>query len=93
MNLLIRTGRAFFALGIIGIALQQFQYGELRPVIFPEWPAGWQASAAAAYIVGLALIIASVFILIRKTRGKSCARSCQVFPADVRLPFCIPGLL
>lgn len=66
MNLLIRTGRAFFALGIIGIALQQFQYGALRPVIFPEWPAGWQASAAAAYIVGLALIIASVFILIGK---------------------------
>jgi uncharacterized membrane protein YphA (DoxX/SURF4 family) len=66
MNLLIRTGRAFFALGIIGIALQQFQFGELRPVIFPEWPAGWQASAAAAYIVGLVLIIASVLILIGK---------------------------
>jgi uncharacterized membrane protein YphA (DoxX/SURF4 family) len=66
MNLLIRTGRVFFALGIIGIALQQFQYGELRPVVFPEWPAGWQASAAAAYVVGLALIIASVLILIGK---------------------------
>jgi len=64
MNLLIRTGRSFFALGIIGIALQQFQYGELRPVVFPEWPAGWQASAAAAYIVGFVLIVASVFILM-----------------------------
>lgn len=71
MNLLIRAGRAFFALGIMGIALQQFQYGELRPVIFPEWPAGWQASAAAAYIAGLALIIASVLILLGKNGEKA----------------------
>ena len=71
MNHLIRTGRAFFALGIIGIALQQFQYGELRPVVFPEWPAGWQASTAASYIVGLALIIASVFILLGKHGEKA----------------------
>ena len=71
MNLLIRTGRAFFALGIIGIALQQFQYGELRPVVFPEWPAGWQASTAAAYVVSVALIIASVFILLGKHGEKA----------------------
>ncbi len=71
MNLLIRAGRAFFALGIIGIALQQFQYGELRPVVFPEWPAGWQASAVAAYIVGLGLIVASLFILMGKHGDKA----------------------
>jgi uncharacterized membrane protein YphA (DoxX/SURF4 family) len=71
MNLLIRGGRAFFAIGIIGIALQQFKYGALRPVIFPEWPAGWQASAPAAYLVGLLLIAASVFILMGKNGEKA----------------------
>lgn len=71
MNLLIRGGRAFFAIGIIGIALQQFHYGALRPVIFPEWPAGWQASAPAAYIVGLFLIVASLFIFIGKNGEKA----------------------
>jgi hypothetical protein len=71
MNLLIRIGRAFFALGIIGVAVQQFQYGALRPVIFPEWPAGWQNSHAGAYIVALVMIIASALILTGRNGEKA----------------------
>jgi uncharacterized membrane protein YphA (DoxX/SURF4 family) len=71
MNLLIRTGRAFFALGIIGLAVQQFQYGALRPVIFPEWPAGWQNAHAAASIVAFVMVIASLLILTGRNGEKA----------------------
>ena len=72
MHHLIRAGRAFFAIGLTGIGIQQFQYAEFRPVILPSWPAGWQSFAAGAWISGLALLIAALFILVKKNAEKVC---------------------
>jgi uncharacterized membrane protein len=72
MHHLIRAGRTFFAVGLIGIGLQHFQFGEFRPVILPEWPAGWQSFAPGAYITGLMLIIAGFIILLYKYAEKTC---------------------
>ena len=72
MNHLIRAGRVFFAIGIIGIGLQQFQYAEFRPVILPEWPVGLQGFAPGAYLTGLILIIAGLFLLLEKYAERTC---------------------
>jgi hypothetical protein len=70
MNHLVRAGRVFFAIGVAGIGLQQFQYAEFRPVILPAWPAGWQSFGPSAYVGGLALFIAALIILIKKMQKK-----------------------
>jgi len=58
--------RAFFALGIIAIAVQQLFCGDFRPVIIPEaWPAWLQHEGrlVSTWIVSLSLIAAGIAIL------------------------------
>ena len=62
MDNLTRVGRIFFGICLAGIGIQQFQYGEFRPVIVPDWPAWLHNSSVAAYIFGAALVIAGAII-------------------------------
>jgi uncharacterized membrane protein YphA (DoxX/SURF4 family) len=63
MEILTKTARTFYGIGMAGIGIQQFSYPDFRPVILPSWPSSMHASAIWAYIVGAALIIAGAFIV------------------------------
>ncbi|HEX4851400.1 MAG TPA: hypothetical protein VFV08_11365, partial [Puia sp.] len=56
---------SFYALGMIGIAGQQFYYKDFRPVIIPYWPTWLPAQLAFVYIISLCLIVLSAGILFR----------------------------
>ena len=75
---LIKTGRAFFGICLIGLGAQQFQYGEFRPVFVPDWPA-WLHNSALAYIFGAALILAGGVIALAKNARKVALISVVVF--------------
>jgi len=66
MKHLINTGRIFYSIGIIGLAIQQFQYSDFRPVFTPPWPSWIHASGIWAYLAGAAFFIAGVFIITGK---------------------------
>ena len=77
---LIKTGRSFYAIGIICLAAQQFIYSDFRPVFLPEWPLWMHASAVWAYLFGAILAIAGIFILIGwKSRESSLLLGCLFF--------------
>ena len=66
MQNLIRAGRAFYGIGIIGIGIQQFIYSEFRPVLLPFWPAAIPASLIWAYITGALLVLAGIILITGK---------------------------
>lgn len=71
MEKLIKAGRAFYAAGIAGIGVQQFIYGDFRPVILPQWPEEIPLVTAWAYLAGMALITAAAIILFSKNARKT----------------------
>ena len=67
MKNLITVGRCFYGIGVVGIAVLQFIYADLRPVIFPPgWPTALHSSVLA-YTVGVALIIAGISVIFGKS--------------------------
>ncbi len=67
MERLIKTARLFYAIGIAGLGIQQFFYADFRPVILPPaWPQWIHSSPIWAYITGVALIVAGIFISLGK---------------------------
>jgi uncharacterized membrane protein len=60
---LVPTGRAFYAIGLIGIGIQHFIFRDFIPVIVPLWPAWIPGRSYWAYAVGAALIAAGAAIL------------------------------
>ncbi|MEP6950160.1 MAG: hypothetical protein ABI863_12825 [Ginsengibacter sp.] len=66
MENLIKTGRAFYAVGIAGLGIQQFIYADFRPVILPPWPTPIPGLVIWAYLIGLCLVVAAVIILFSK---------------------------
>lgn len=65
MENLNRIWRAFFAIGLIGIAVQQFIFSDFRPVILPPAYPSWLAPRMAwAWVVSLLLIITCIMILL-----------------------------
>jgi uncharacterized membrane protein len=68
-----RIWRAFFVIGLIGIAVQQFIFADFRPVILPQAYPAWLAHRQVwAWIFGLILIAASMAILFEiKARAVS----------------------
>jgi uncharacterized membrane protein len=60
---LVPVGRAFYALGLIGIGIQHFIFRDFIPVILPLWPAWIPGRTLWAYVVGAALIAAGAAIL------------------------------
>jgi uncharacterized membrane protein len=69
MKNLTRAGRAFYAIGIAGVGIQQFIYADFRPVILPQWPSWIPWITVWAYLAGVALIIAGAIIIFSKNAG------------------------
>jgi uncharacterized membrane protein len=65
MEILIKTGRSFYAIAIAGIGFQHFYYASFHPVILPGWPA-IAAVRFWAYVAGTVLMVAGIAILFEK---------------------------
>jgi uncharacterized membrane protein len=65
MEYLLKAGRIFFGIAIIGLAIQQFQYADIRLVFVPQWPA-WIHSGIWAYLSGAFFFIAGTLIITGK---------------------------
>ncbi|MBS1680163.1 MAG: hypothetical protein JST48_00480 [Bacteroidetes bacterium] len=61
-HLFIKTGRAFYGIGIIAYGVQQLVIGDFRPEIVPPFPAWAHTHAFFPIVSGIALLIAGVFI-------------------------------
>jgi uncharacterized membrane protein len=59
---LIRVGRIFYAIGLIGIGVQHFVFADFIPVIVPAWPGWIPGRPFWAYAIGAALIAAGLAI-------------------------------
>ena len=71
MKNLLKAGRAFYAIGIAGIGVQQFIYADFRPVIIPQWPAWIPWLTAWAYLGGAALVLAAAVIIFSKNAART----------------------
>jgi uncharacterized membrane protein len=60
---LLPVGRAFYAIGLIGIGVQHFIFANFIPVVVALWPAWMPGRQLPAYVVGTALIVAGAAIL------------------------------
>ena len=63
MDRLIPIGRAFFAIGLIGLGLDHFLFGEFVTGRAPAWPASMPGGPAWAYLSGLVFVVTAVQIL------------------------------
>jgi uncharacterized membrane protein len=61
---LVSIGRAFFALGIIGIGIEHFIFHEFIPVIVPAFPASMPGRSVWVYAVGALLVLGGLSILL-----------------------------
>lgn len=60
---LIPVGRVFYAIGLIGIGVQHFIFGEFITVVLPPWPSWIPGHPHWAYAAGTLLIAAGIAIL------------------------------
>ena len=60
---MVSIGRIFYAIGLIGIGIQHFIFGDFIPVIVPAWPSWIPGRPFWAYAVGAALIAAGIAML------------------------------
>lgn len=63
---LVKAGRWFFAVCLIGLAGQQFYYADFRPVFVPPWPGRIPGEVILTYLFSTALIGAALAILLEK---------------------------
>lgn len=63
---LVKAGRWFFAICLIGLAGQQFYYADFRPVFVPPWPGQIPGQAILVYLASTALVGAAVAIILEK---------------------------
>jgi uncharacterized membrane protein YphA (DoxX/SURF4 family) len=63
VNSLIKTGRVFFAIGIVAFGIQQIIIRDFRPEILPPFPSWAHKFAVFPFITGIALIIGGGIIL------------------------------
>jgi uncharacterized membrane protein len=66
MENLIKVGRWFFAISLIGLAGQQMYYGDFRPVFVPPAHSPIPGQAFLAYLFSIVLIGAAVALLLEK---------------------------
>lgn|SRR6185437_1604568 len=62
-KMLIKTGRIFYAIGIIAFGIQQIIIRDFRPEILPPFPAWAHEFIVFPFITGIALVIAAIIIL------------------------------
>src|ERR1700759_1698421 len=63
MENLIKAGRWFFAMMLVGLAGQQFYDGEFRPVLIPPFVARFPGEAVLVYLLSVLLIVAAAGIV------------------------------
>ena len=63
---LVKAGRWFFAICLMGLAGQQFYYSDFRPVFVPPWPGRVPGEAILTYLFSTALIGAALAIILEK---------------------------
>jgi uncharacterized membrane protein YphA (DoxX/SURF4 family) len=66
MVIFIKIGRIFYAIALIVYGVQQFIFGDFRPVLFPDWQSSLPLLPVWAYLFGLALLIAAAGIILDK---------------------------
>lgn len=66
MELRIKAGRAFFAIALIIYGVQQFVFGDFRPVFVPAWQEQLPGLSIWAYAFGLLMIITAILILTER---------------------------
>jgi len=63
---LVKVGRWFFAICLLGLAGQQFYYSEFRPVFVPSWPGHFPGEIVLVYLYSLTLIGCSIALLLER---------------------------
>jgi uncharacterized membrane protein len=66
MEYLIKAGRSFFALMLVGLAGQQFYYGDFRPVLIPTYATRFPGETWLVYLLSVLLLLAAAGILLNK---------------------------
>jgi uncharacterized membrane protein len=66
MNILLKSGRIIFAIGMTGLGILCLIYQDFIVGRPPAWSAGVEINPALAYISGVAIIIISVAIVLKK---------------------------
>jgi uncharacterized membrane protein len=66
MGNLARIARIFFAVCIAGLAAQQFDDGEFRPVLIPAYTSHFPGETILVYLLSVLLLLAAVAILLKK---------------------------
>jgi uncharacterized membrane protein len=89
---LLPVGRAFYAVGLIGIGVQHFIFSNFIPVVVARWPAWMPGRQFPAYLIGVALIVAGAAILFRIEGRMVAIATGSVFVLLVLLTH-IPGQL
>ena len=60
---ILKAGRWCFAISLVGLAGQQYYYGDFRPVFVPEWPSPMPGRIALVYLFSLLLIAAAIALV------------------------------
>ena len=66
MRNLVKIGRLFYAIFLIGITCQQFYYSEFRPTLMPPWPSPFPGEVVFAYGCSLFMIAAAVALVLER---------------------------
>jgi uncharacterized membrane protein len=66
METLIKIGRIFFAIMLIGLSGQQIYYADFRPVILPDWSSHIKGLAYTSYLVTAILLVTGIAIILNK---------------------------
>ncbi|HLZ17426.1 MAG TPA: hypothetical protein VKQ08_10315 [Cyclobacteriaceae bacterium] len=70
MERLVNAGRKFYGLGLLGLGIQQFFYGDFLAVFVPAWSASVPGQAVWAYLVAAVLALGGgAIVLERKTNA------------------------
>ena len=58
------AGRICFALGLIGLGIEQFIYPGFQPFLVPVWPSDWPSPQPLVYLLNIILILVGISIIL-----------------------------
>ncbi len=85
MEKLVKTGRLFYCIAIAGVGAHQLFYSNFCLMLFPAWPIHFPGSVLFAWIGSLALICASIAIVL----GKKARTASLILGGSLLLLFCL----
>jgi uncharacterized membrane protein len=89
---LLSAWRAFYCIGVAGIALQQLYYGEFRPALILQWPAWLPLMAFFTDLTSAALIFLCFLIILNRS-GRTWALVLAILFMFLFLAFQVPFML